>query len=212
MSRGEEDGFLGRWSRLKRKAAAPQPDEALAPGPLSAEPPPAEPPPEPATLSAEELAALPRIEDLAEGSDISAFLKAGVPRGLRNAALRRMWMLTPAIRDYRDPAVDYAWDWNTPGGVPGDGAAPSPERAAEMLRTLLAPREETAQEAPPQDAPEAADGAAARAEAPGDATDASSARDAETAGQEAAGDSDAALPDPAPDEMPRRRHGTALPG
>ncbi len=75
-------------------------------------------------LSEEELAALPRIEDLVPGSDIRAFLRAGVPRDLRNAAMRRMWMLTPGIRDYKDPAVDYAWDWNTPGGVPGDGWRP----------------------------------------------------------------------------------------
>jgi hypothetical protein len=212
MSREEEDGFLGRWSRLKRKAAVPEPDVASAPEPLSAEAPHVVHSSEPVALSAEELAALPRIEDLVEGSDIRAFLRAGVPRDLRNAALRRIWMLTPAIRDYRDPAVDYAWDWNTPGGVPGDGAAPSPERAAEMLRTLLAPREETAEEASPQDAPEAADGTAALAEVPGDAGAAALAPDAATAGQEAASDRAAALPDPAPDEMPRRRHGSALPG
>lgn len=142
MSRGEDDGFLGRWSRLKRQTETPAPEPEPEPAPGPAEPSadtraPAGPEP----LSEEELAALPRIEDLTEGSDIRPFLRFGVPRQLRNAALRRIWMLTPGIRDYRDPALDYAWDWNTPGGVPGDGVAPAPERAAEMLRNLLLPRE-----------------------------------------------------------------------
>jgi hypothetical protein len=44
-----------------------------------------------------------------------------VPQILRNAAMRRMWVLDPAIRDYVDPALDYAYDWNIPGGVPGNG-------------------------------------------------------------------------------------------
>ncbi len=136
---GGDDGFVGRWSRRKR--AVVQDDTArilpeAAPDPVVAP----EPEPAPPALTEEELAALPRVEDLVEGSDIKMFLQAGVPRALRSAALRRAWMLTPAIRDYKNPAVDYAWDYNTPGGVPGDGLAPSPERAAQMLRDLFAPR------------------------------------------------------------------------
>lgn len=192
----EEDGFLGRWSRLKRARARP------APAPVELPPPEPETEPEPLAegLSEEELAALPRIEDLVEGSDIRPFLRAGVPRNLRNAALRRMWMLTPAIRDYRDPAVDYAWDWNTPGGVPGDGAAPSAERAAAMLRDLLAPRAEKPRDAPEEVAPDEADAeAAAMAE---------KAPEPEAAAPE----EDHASADPAPEPLPRRRHGSALPG
>jgi hypothetical protein len=150
MSPEEEEGFLSRWSRRKRTA----PDEDAAPAPAP-EPEPAPQPEAVATpaLSEEELAALPKIEDLAPGSDIRAFLRPGVPASLKNAALRKMWLLTPAIRDYRDPAVDYAWDWNTPGGVPGDGVGPSAERAAQMMRDLLAPRRAPVTDQP---APEAA--------------------------------------------------------
>jgi hypothetical protein len=122
MTEDPSEGFLGRWSRAKRAASKSVPDPVVAADPPVPEPEP-ESAPEAETLSEEELAALPRIEDLTEGSDIRAFLRAGVPRVLRNAAMRKIWMLTPAIRDYRDPAVDYAWDWNTPGGVPGDGSA-----------------------------------------------------------------------------------------
>ena len=186
----EEDGFLGRWSRLKRAQAKPEPE----PGPVEDLPP--EPPvPEPEMLSEEELAALPRVEDLTEGSDIRAFLRVGVPRQLRNAALRRMWMLTPAIRDYRDPAVDYAWDWNTPGGVPGDGVAPSPERAAEMLRDLFAPRAERPPERPVEEAPAA--------------EEAEPVAVADTTTGQGASEEDAS---PGPEPAPRRRHGSALPG
>lgn len=138
------DGFLARWSRRKREAARAE-----------AAPPPAEPAPEapidgpqadePDLLSAEDLAALPHVDDLTESSDLAPFLRRGVPIDLKNAALRKIWMLTPAIRDYRDPAVDYAWDWNTPGGVPGDGCAPSAEATARMLRDLVSPRGEPAE-------------------------------------------------------------------
>lgn len=129
-----DDSFLGRWSRRKRAQATPDvPDvetPAVAPQPLV----------EDEALSAEDLARLPALDDLTPDSDIKAFLQKGVPKALRNAALRRKWMLVPGIRDYKDPAVDYAWDWNTPGGVPGDGHPPSPERAAQMLRDLIEPR------------------------------------------------------------------------
>ena len=137
----DDKGFLSRWSRRKRSEPEATPEAT----PQSASQPPVD-----ATeavgdapsgkggapITPEELAALPRVEDLIPGADIRGFLRPGVPAALKNAALRRIWMLTPAIRDHADPAVDYAWDWNTPGGVPGDGLAPTPERAAEMLRAL----------------------------------------------------------------------------
>lgn len=138
----QDDSFLGRWSKRKRAAT-----EAQAPQPQPAPEAAAEaeaPAPEEESLSPEELAALPRLEELTPETDIRPFMRKGVPQALRNAALRKMWMLTPAIRDHNNPAVDYAWDWNTPGGVPGDGVAPTPARAAEMLRDLMAPRRDAA--------------------------------------------------------------------
>lgn len=126
--------FLARWSRLKREARA-----GAAPADPPARMPPAETPPAEAAAGAEEAfdpAALPRIEDLTSASDITAFLRKGVPTALRNAALRRMWSLDPAIRDYIGP-VDYGWDWNTPGGVPdfvdNIGEGPAIRALAEKL-------------------------------------------------------------------------------
>lgn len=200
MTDETEESFLGRWSRAKRAAAKSVPEPMVPADPPEPEPE-VEPAPEVPTLSEEELAALPRIEDLTEGSDIRAFLRAGVPHVLRNAAMRKMWMLTPAIRDYRDPAVDYAWDWNTPGGVPGDGVAPSAEKATAMLKELLAPREKTVPAPPPEKETVTPD----MAEPPVEQVPVAQDAVAETAIK----DED---PPPEPGLMPRRRHGSALPG
>lgn len=191
------DGFLSRWSRRKRAAEVEVEEEAPAPvDPAPAAEP--EPDPEP-VLSDEELAALPRIEDLTPDTDIRVFLRPGVPVALKNAAMRRMWLLTPAIRDHRDPAVDYAWDWNTPGGVPGDGCGPSPERAAQMLRDLLDPPKPQPPE--PEPATDPADAAAPQESAPpGPAPEALAEAEKPMPAMD--------LPDPGP---PRRRHGGALP-
>lgn len=135
----DDEPFLSRWSKRKRaEQQAPVADPA--PEPASEEPEADD------SISEEELAALPSLEDFTPQTDIRPFLRKGVPQALRNAALRKIWLLTPAIRDHKDPAVDYAWDWNTPGGVPGDGAAPSPERAAQMLRELVDPRRSAEEE------------------------------------------------------------------
>lgn len=123
---GRGEGFLSRWSRLKQaRREAPEAEARPAPGPVAAPvpvpaAPPAEPPPAPEAESEPEidLASLPRIEDLTAESDLTLFLRKGVPEMLKNAALRRVWSLDPTIRDFIGPA-DYAWDWNVPGGAPG---------------------------------------------------------------------------------------------
>ncbi|MBY0361079.1 MAG: DUF3306 domain-containing protein [Phreatobacter sp.] len=112
MSRGHE-GFIARWSRLKREpepAPNPQPAVEAAPPAL----------PEGRALD-DLLAELPNLEDLVPGQSLAAFMQPWVPTGLRNAALQRMWLLDPAIRDYVSPALDYAYDYNTPGAAPGFG-------------------------------------------------------------------------------------------
>lgn len=221
----ESGGFLSRWSRLKRTAEpAPSPevegsDASLDPAPEPSPPAAPEAAPTVPMLSEEELAALPRVEDLMEGSDIRGFLRPGVPAALRNAALRRMWMLTPAIRDYRDPAVDYAWDWNTPGGVPGAGCAPSPEKAAQMLRKLVekpapAPGPEVLPVAPDPEGPGGAVGgdAAGPAKGAGEAdSPAAAASETPLIADLSQGEKSFDLKDKPEEQQPRRRHGGALP-
>jgi Protein of unknown function (DUF3306) len=89
-------------------------------------------------ITAEEIAALPSLEELTAETDMSGFLRKGVPEPLRNAALRRMWSLDPKIRDFVCEAREYAYDWNTPGGVPGSsGPLPAAEDIARMAARIV---------------------------------------------------------------------------
>jgi len=201
-------GFLDRWSRRKgQEMAAKALEDASAPAEAepkaeSGTPPPPEPPP---VLSDEELAALPRIEDLTPQSSLLPFLRAGVPASLKNAAMRRMWLLTPAIRDHKDCAVDYHWDWNTPGGVPGSGGPLEPGSVEKMLKALTEPR---APAPPATDSNSNSNESDAAPEAPPE-TPVAIAPPAETPRPAAAPDAGPATD--ASDTLPRRRHGGARP-
>lgn len=135
----ERLGFLSRWSRRKRGEEVPEPEappavEAAAPVPAPEpveEPPPPETPPEPEF----DVSTLPPIETLDASSDFTAFLKPGVPQALRTAALRKAWLADPLIRDYMSP-LDYAWDFNTPGGLP-HGFSNVLAETGEALRKLV---------------------------------------------------------------------------
>jgi hypothetical protein len=72
----------------------------------------AEPPFDPATL--------PPIDGITAASDVSAFLREGVPAELTRAALRRAWTADPAIRDFVGLAEN-AWDFTDPNAMPGFG-------------------------------------------------------------------------------------------
>ena len=97
----EDEGFLGRWARLKRSRAAETPEEPKVVE-EAAEPEPFD------------VASLPALDTLDAVSDYTAFLKPGVPRELRTLALRRAWATDPAITEYKTLA-DYDWDFNAPG-------------------------------------------------------------------------------------------------
>ncbi len=123
------EGFLSRWSKRKQEVAREDVaretviERDVAP---AVDTPPqviveAIEPHDPEAITPEELAALPPVEEITNPGDFSQYLRKGVPQILRNAAMRRMWLLDPAIRDYVDPALDYAYNWNIPGGVPGNG-------------------------------------------------------------------------------------------
>lgn len=123
-------GFLARWSARKRAEAVEQaPPDPAPPEPL--------PEPEPESADEEFLASLPRIEDIGPGTDIRGFMQKGVPRALRNAALRRAWVANPAIANYEDPARDYFWDYNAAGGMPGSGGTIRAEDAQRMAGRIL---------------------------------------------------------------------------
>lgn len=142
MSAGS-DNIFARWSRRKqavRDSKTPPPDVEenafdAAAAEIDAEPvdqqlAPAEPD------AAEPGEPLPRLEDLTAESDLSAFLRKGVPKALKSAAMRKMWSLDPAIRDYIGPS-EYAWDFNQPGSMAGFGPLDDAgEHVAEFLSTM----------------------------------------------------------------------------
>jgi hypothetical protein len=135
MSAGDDNVFT-RWSRRKQVARfreSPAPDKVHAPDAGAAETiaEPAEQQPAAEELDAE---ALPRLEDLTAESDLSAFLRKGVPKALKSAALRKMWSLDPAIRDYVGPS-EYAWDFNQPGSMAGFGALDAKKTVVDFLST-----------------------------------------------------------------------------
>lgn len=129
----ELEDFLSRWSRRKRAAAeAAEPVEAETP-PAAGAPAAegsavpaapaarvAEPAPQAAPEAEFDVSSLPPIESIAADTDISAFLKPGVPAALRHAALRRAWSADPAIRDFKGLAEN-DWDFNDPEAMPGFG-------------------------------------------------------------------------------------------
>jgi hypothetical protein len=139
MSQDDKDNdknFLSRWSQRKRAAKLPDTDSAII---KLAEDSEASPAP-PAESDAEEpfdFSSLPKLEDVTETTDITGFLRKGVPESLRNAALRKSWALDPAIRNYVNPALDYAYDWNTPGGVPGNSEIAAGTNIAKMVLQIM---------------------------------------------------------------------------
>ena len=204
-------GFLERWSRRKRAAAeTPEPAEAPDATEVAAEPAPLPEPPPEAEPEADPdlLASLPPVETITATTDIRGFLQPGVPQALRNAALRAAWTADPVIRDYRDPAVDYFWDWNAPGGVPGGGGDLVAERVAEMARAVMdGPRPPELPAADSQPSDPKGETAADPAPAPLSAN-----AEANPAPAESASAVPVAAQEVATDAPPRRRHGGAVPG
>lgn len=137
MSAGD-DNIFARWARRKQavqhqETAVPSEERAVAEAPAETEAEPVDQQP-----AAEEPAAgepLPDLENLTAESDISAFLRKDVPNALKNAALRKMWSLDPAIRDYVGPS-EYAWDFNQPGSMAGFGPLDASRVVVEFLSTI----------------------------------------------------------------------------
>lgn len=132
----DEKGFLARWAQRKRDAGKEERKPAVSDVP----PEQAKAPPATAASEAEppfDLSSLPKLEELTANTDMTVFFKKGVPESIRNAALRKSWALDPAIRNYVNPALDYAYDWNTPGGVPGAGELAPGTDIARMVSQIM---------------------------------------------------------------------------
>ena len=127
-----DEEFLARWSRRKREAKAAGdappptgPAEALNPAPSDTIENPAD--------DEVDLSSLPPVDSINAATDITAFLRRGIPPELGRAALRRAWASDPAIRDFIGLAEN-AWDFNDPNAMPGFGPL---DYSAEQLEALV---------------------------------------------------------------------------
>jgi hypothetical protein len=114
-----DEEFLARWSRRKREAKVAA--DAPAPAQTAETPNPASPvtAEDPANAGVD-LSSLPPIDSITAATDVTAFLRQGIPQDLSRAALRRAWAADPAIRDFVGLA-ESAWDFNDPHAMPGFG-------------------------------------------------------------------------------------------
>jgi hypothetical protein len=163
----EPEQFLARWSRLKRKAR----DGAAEPGAAVAAP---------ETTPVEAAAAgqnappadatdieLPSIESLTRDSDYTPFLRPGVPQGVRNEALRKLYN-SDAVFANLDGLLEYGEDFGEAFRNPGviatvyrvlkgmPGGEDEPAEAAETAEPEAAALPETTAAAEPRPNPDQA--------------------------------------------------------
>ena len=132
----EPEKFLDRWSRRKREVAG----ESEPGGSKAAAPAPGEGKTEEVAFDP---ASLPPLDSITVQTDISAFLKPGVPPDLAREALRRAWSSDPAIRDFIGP-VENGWDFNDPNGIPGFGLIDAGDVARLLAQVIGTPPEPAA--------------------------------------------------------------------
>jgi Protein of unknown function (DUF3306) len=129
--------FLQRWSQRKRAAETSRSGttarqhidaDAKVPSPT--------PPHDDSQRATFDLASLPPIESISATSDICPFLAPGVPEQLTRAALRRLWVIDPMIRNFVGLAENQ-WDFTKPDGVPGFGSLEWTPALRRMVASLI---------------------------------------------------------------------------
>ena len=168
----DPDNFLSRWSRRKRQAGEDKEkngtgETVAAPAPENQQGIPAAPGAAPSPEFNVE--SLPPIETISAETDITAFMRTGVPETLKHAALRRAWASDPVIRDFVGLNENF-WDAAGPDGIPGFGALDPNLDVRRMVSELFGetPRQDTQPELeadrvvdssalPADNAPDAAD-------------------------------------------------------
>jgi hypothetical protein len=209
-----DERFLARWSRRKQEAKAdhaePAPEKAAEAAPsqgASAEP----------VLPEADLSNLPPIESIDAATDVTAFLRKGIPEELSWAALRRAWSADPAIRDFVGLAEN-AWDFNDPNAMPGFGPLDySAEQVGALVRRIVEGVAETAKSNPNALAEAAEGGERSEAAFAPPSNSVKTRGDPrpldESAAAELRPSSAAAQPAPADEQtsLPHRTHGGALP-
>jgi hypothetical protein len=152
----EPEGFLTRWSRLKRETAertdvaseqqtphergeTAEANEAISESPRQghidarASAPVSKSGDTEFNIPSVDLSKLPPIESITAATDIRPFLAPGIPLELSRAALRRAWVADPNIRTFVGIAENQ-WDFTAPESIPGFG----PLKAIDDVRRLVA--------------------------------------------------------------------------
>ena len=128
-----DEDFLKRWSRRKRDVAKEEASRAPEPD-VTAEA--ADAPAPDKTETQFDPATLPPVESITSLSDVTAFLREGVPAELTRAALRRVWTADPAIRDFVGLAEN-AWDFTDPNAMPGFGPLEDTDEVRRMIARVV---------------------------------------------------------------------------
>jgi hypothetical protein len=211
----DPDNFLSRWSRRKQEAgeskeknetgeavAAPEAEsqQRKAAAPNTA------PNPE------SDVERLPPIETISADTDITAFMRTGVPETLKHAALRRAWASDPLIRDFVGLNENF-WDAAGPDGIPGFGDLDPNFDVRRMVSDLFGetPRQDTQ---PEPEADRVADSTALSTDRLPDNADPPSATLPSTENLPQRNENVAAQiepSEPAPEKKISRRHGGAMP-
>jgi hypothetical protein len=212
----DPDNFLSRWSRRKREADEGKDKEEKAGGAR------AEPAPESGAVRPDsapdapssklDVESLPPIETIGAETDITAFMRAGVPETLKHAALRRAWSADPAIRDFMGPTENY-WDAAGPDGIPGFGDIDPNLDVRRMVSELFGetPRQETPTES---DTDRMAESPALPVQIRAEGTEVPQASPTPPEGVPQRDENAAAQTEPleaAPEKKISRRHGGAMP-
>jgi hypothetical protein len=154
QNKTEPENFLERWSKRKvaerdrstadqttadektadNRASGGDQASAIVPSPSDATAP-------PSSDETFDLTQLPSIDSIGANTDVTAFLRPGVPSELTRAALRRAWSSDPAIRDFVG-LVENGWDFNDPSAMPGFGPI-SPEEVARLTAQIISALPET---------------------------------------------------------------------
>lgn len=160
------EDFLARWSRRKRDVA--QAEEAAPPRPEDASTDAAEPakPAEGAEAAAPsrfsepvfDLKDLPSVESINATTDVRPFLVPGVPVDIARAALRRVWVTDPQIRDFVGLA-DYDWDYHAAGSAAGFGPLEMTDELRRAVARIIGGTAEEDRSAPARASPAEANSA-----------------------------------------------------
>ena len=214
----DPDNFLSRWSRRKQEAGERRDKNEDAAAKPAAESAPESEPAKVASVPGSppvpkfDPESLPSIESISSETDITAFMRTGVPETLKRAALRRAWASDPAIRDFVGLNENF-WDAAGPDGIRGFGELGPNLDVKRMVSELFgeAPRQDTSSES--KTGP-VADSSTAPIPSQSEAADSAPADAAPVENLSQRNENGAVQPDPVesvPEKKFARRHGGAMP-